>query len=55
MEVEGGPDLSAFPLLRLDELPIIDLATLERSLCELQALASQGGDRYGSPDWLLVI
>lgn len=39
------PDLSAFPLLRLDQLRCIDVATLQRSLALLPGLLGGGGGR----------
>jgi hypothetical protein len=36
--MSGSPDLSAFPLVRLDQLPDIDTPTLERCLTSLDDL-----------------
>jgi hypothetical protein len=41
MAAEHHPDLSAYPLLRLDELQLIDLHTLEQSQRDLRALIAQ--------------
>jgi hypothetical protein len=38
--MNSEPDLSAFPILRLDQIGYIDGSTLERALCELEQLIS---------------